>query len=67
MDDRITDDLQTISNKAFITLQYHSYEFNEEPNIKKVVLRDVYKLETLVNNLKSYLRKETESCVHTEK
>ena len=67
MDDRIVDDLQTISNKAFITLQYYNYEFNEEPNIKKVVLRDVYKMETLINNLKAYLLEETSPCVLTEK
>ncbi len=67
MDDRIIDDLQTISNKAFITLQYYSYEFNEEPDIKKVVLRDVSKIEWLVNELKSYLLKETASCALTEK
>lgn len=44
MDDRIVDDLQTISNKAFITLQYYSYEFKEEPDVKKVVLGDVSKI-----------------------
>lgn len=67
MDDRIVDDLQTISNKAFITLQYYSYEFKEEPDVKKVVLGDVSKIEWLVNELKSYLLEETAPCVHMEK
>ena len=67
MDDRITDDLNTISNKAFIALQYYSYEFNEEPDIKKVVLRDVSKIESLVTKLKDYLLEETASCALTEK
>ena len=67
MDDRIVDDLQTISNKAFITLQYYNYEFNEEEDIKKVVLRDVSKIEWLVNELKSYLLEETAPCALTEK
>ena len=66
MDDRITDDLNTISNKAFITLQYYNYEFNEEPDINKVVLRDVSKLESLITKLKDYLLEET-SCALMEK
>ena len=66
MDDRIVDDLQTISNKAFITLQYYNYEFNEEPDINKVVLRDVSKLESLITKLKDYLLEET-SCALMEK
>ena len=67
MDDRIIDDLNTISNKAFITLQYYNYEFNEEKDIKKVILRDVSKIEWLVNELKSYLLEETAPCALTEK
>ena len=48
------------------TIDY-SYEFNEEPDIKKVVLRDVSKIEWLVNELKSYLLEETAPCALTEK
>ena len=66
MDDRIIDDLNAISNKAFITLQYYNYEFNEEPDINKVVLRDVSKLESLITKLKDYLLEET-SCALMEK
>tara|TARA_B110000444_G_scaffold182451_1_gene171342 strand:- start:315 stop:518 length:204 start_codon:yes stop_codon:yes gene_type:complete len=67
MDNRITDDLNSITNKAFITLQYYSYEFEEEPNIKKEVLRDVSKIESLVTKLKEYLLEETAPCALTEK
>ena len=64
MDTRISDALNQISDKAFITLQYYSYEADTLPDITDNILRDVSKIKELAVNLENYLKEKP--CAHTE-
>jgi len=68
MDREIAEDLDTISNKAFIAFQYYKEECTEysEQEMNSFILRDVDKIQEIINRIKLKLKENTK-CALMEK
>jgi hypothetical protein len=68
MDKEIADDLDTISNKAFIAFQYYKEEWADysEQEMNSFILRDVNKIQEIIDRIKLKLKENTK-CALMEK
>ena len=66
MDKEIANDLDTISNKAFIAFQYYKEEWADysEEEMNSFILRDINKIQELIDGIKLKI-KEASECVPT--
>ena len=68
MDKVIADDLDTISNKAFIAFQYYKEEWADysEQEMNSFILRDVNRIQEIIDRIKLKLKENTK-CALMEK
>lgn len=68
MDKEIADDLDTISNKAFIAFQYYKEEWADysEQEMNSFILRDVDRIQKIIDRIKLKLKENTK-CALMEK
>jgi len=65
MDKEIADDLDTISNKAFIAFQYYKEEWAEysEQEMNSFILRDVNRIQEIIDRIKLKLKENTKCAL----
>ena len=68
MDKDIADDMDTISNKAFIAFQYYKEEWADysEQEMNSFILRDVNRIQEIIDRIKLKLKENTK-CALMEK
>ena len=66
MDKNVADDLDTISNKAFIAFQYYNEEWADysEQEMNSFILRDLDRIQEVIDRIKLKLKESTE-CAPT--